>query len=138
VTNSKVVAAIATKLIYIVSLLRFLGRKEYNDVPMREHFEEANDILAAVWSMAFLDGASINEDDAATLLRVTREHLISRDRHRHRTRSALEAVTSLNDLQHIVARNGTAQATVGPRSPEWLEENGEAAMLYVVCGWECI
>jgi hypothetical protein len=132
VTNPKVVAAIATKLIYIVSLLRFLGRKEYNDVPMREHFEEANDILAAVWSMAFLDGASINEDDDATLLRVIREHLVSRDR--HRTRSALGAV----DLQHIVARNGTAQATVGSRSPEWLEENGEAAMLDVACVWDSI
>jgi hypothetical protein len=129
-------AAVATKLTEALLLLRFLGRKEYNDVPMRQHFEEANDVLAAVWSMAFLDGASINEADTATLLRVIREHLVSRDR--HRTQSALGAVTSFGDLKHIVARNGTAQATVGPRSPEWLEENGEAAMLYVVGGWDCI
>ena len=102
---------------------RFRRRKQFADVPLKMNFKEGDEILAAVWSLVTLEGASLKERDVPAFLNVIRDRLVHRDR--PRTRSALAPINNLDDLRHIVARNGTAQATVAARSTAWLEENGK-------------
>jgi hypothetical protein len=105
-------------------LSRWLGRPQFAEVPMKKNFDEAGGILASVWSLlASIEAAAIKEKDISTLLRLIRDRLI--DPTLIRTKSALNGVQSIDDLQHAFGRNGTARATVQARSPEWLDENGK-------------
>ena len=61
-------------------------------------------------------------DAVGGLLRVVSEEIVNADH--LRTRTALQAVKTREDLSHVFSRNGTAPATVQARSSEWLEENG--------------
>jgi hypothetical protein len=102
---------------------RFLKRAQFEDVPLKIHFKEANEIVAAVWSLVTLEGASLKERDVPAFLKLIRDRLVDRDS--PRTRSALAPINNLDDLRHVVERNGTALATVTARSPAWLEEHGK-------------
>lgn len=78
--------------------------------------------------MVGIEGAAIGGSDAEALLQVAKLHLDFRHStsapDHHRTRMALEPIQSMDDIRHILGRNGTAQATVEARSADWLEENG--------------
>jgi hypothetical protein len=101
----------------------FLGREQFAEVPMKGDFGEADTILAAVWSLASMDGSLMKDKDIPVFLRLIRDRLL--DPSRIRIKSALNAAQSKKDLRHIVERNGTATATVQSRLPEWLDENGK-------------
>ena len=51
---------------------------------------------------------------------------------RRRTLGALAAVQTYGDLEQVVERNGTAEATVEAKSQEWLEENGTLWNVYIL------
>lgn len=46
----------------------FLDRDQFAEVPMKEDFSEANIILAAVWSLASMDGSWMKEKDIPVFL----------------------------------------------------------------------
>lgn len=99
---------------------RFRSRDQFKGIPLKDDFDRANKIIASVWSLTQTEGASVGESDVAKLLNVTRSRLVQMVR----TQSALEHIQSIDDLQSIMELNGTAQATVERRTPEWLEANG--------------
>jgi hypothetical protein len=103
------------------ALFRFLGRPAFDDVPLTEDWHVANLILSSMWSLSNLEGAQLSDKQILELLKVVKERVVDR----HRTKMALETVTSIADLNHVLERNGTAQATMEVRTPEWLEEQGK-------------
>ena len=72
--------------------------------------------------MASLDNVTMHAEVVEGLLQTIREHVLKIDH--HRTRMALSAIQTLDDLRNVLERNGTAAATVEAKSSEWLEENG--------------
>jgi hypothetical protein len=102
---------------------RFMHRPQFSDVPLKNNFYEADGILASIWAMTVLDGAPLQIEVVNGLLQVVRERIVTADR--HRTRMALRDIQTLDDLAHIVDRNGTAAATVESKPAEWLDENGK-------------
>ncbi len=81
-------------------------------------------MLASVWSTSQLDGAKLDEKQTIALLNVIKQTIV-----RTRTRSALDTIQSFSDLQLAIERNGTAEATMEVRSPEWFEEHGNSLSL---------
>jgi hypothetical protein len=73
--------------------------------------------------MTVLEGAPLQLGGVNGLLQVIRNRIMTADR--HRTRTALGAIKTLDDLTHVVDRNGTAHATVVAKPIEWLDKNGE-------------
>ena len=107
---------------HFVGPCRFRSRETFANVPLKGNFEEANTLLASIWSMINLEGASLTEADATLFLSILRERVVKLDR--TRTRSALMPVRNSKDLEHVIGRNGTALATVEARSPQWFEDYG--------------
>jgi hypothetical protein len=62
------------------------------------------------------------EEFVSKFLSLIRDHFLEKSK--GRTKNALSAVQTLDELRHVVGRNGTAEATVETRSPDWLEQNG--------------
>ena len=106
-------------LVYFL-LFRFLQREDFNDVPLKENFHQADQIIALLWSMLTLEGASLQRHHLTRLLEFFQRYLVQN----RRTRTALLAMESLEDIQRVFDRNGTAMATIEPRSNDWLEDNG--------------
>lgn len=99
----------------------FRGRSEYAEIPLSDNYKDANEILASIW--AFVSTAYILDDEnSISRLLSLMTHFVEKDN--VRTKSAIDTVRTLDDLRHVVARNGTAEATVAPRSQQWLETNG--------------
>lgn len=100
----------------------FRHRAKFANVPQLENFMQANAILASV--LALLHTGAIEKDESfvANFLSLIRDHFVETEN--KRTLSALSAVQTLDDLRHVLTRNGTAEATVEARSQEWLEANG--------------
>lgn len=84
---------------------------------MREHFVEANRLVASVSELERLGVTGSQTED---LIRVVNESVVTQ----HRTRMALKRITSVDQVRDVIARNGTAQATTELRTPEWFEEHG--------------
>ena len=62
-----------------------------------------------------------NDCSMAILLNLTRQRLV-RD---VRTQTALSSINSVQDIARVMERNGTALATIEPKSTDWLEKHGE-------------
>jgi hypothetical protein len=99
-----------------------MQRREFNDVPLKRNFKEADVILASIWSMLGLDGSSLRIEAVNGLLQIIRDQIVRADR--HRTRMALAAIQTFDDLARVIDRNGTAEATVEAKTSEWLDNNG--------------
>ena len=124
-TSFQVLGPTMQAALIFLSLLfpcRFVHRPKFRDVPLKENFNITDDILASVWAMSSIDGASIQSNGTEKLLQVIRESVVPADH--YRTRTAVGAVKTLEDLSHVLNRNGSAAATVEAKSAEWLEENG--------------
>jgi hypothetical protein len=85
-------------------------------------------MLASVWSTSQLQEAKLDNQQTIGFLNVIKESVVG-----SRTRSALDTIQSFSDLQTAIDRNGTAEATMEVRSPEWFEEHGNS--LSVVNGF---
>ena len=77
--------------------------------------------------MYTLEGASLQKDTVEEVIKIFQNHVVQG----LRTRNVLAAFKSLDDIQHVINRNGTAMATTEPRSNEWLEKNGTLYCLFV-------
>lgn len=100
----------------------FRVRSEFDSVPLKQNFAEADAILSSVWSMASINGHPIDNTTVPKLLNLTSNYFLENTN--ERTRRALDAVQTLEEIGRIVERNGTAKATVDVKSQEWLERNG--------------
>jgi hypothetical protein len=81
-------------------------------------------MLAAVWALSSAGGKEVFEKDEVTdIISFVKTKLVQEPR----TRSALQNVSTWADLEQVVARNGTALATMELRSLEWFEEHGKCA-----------
>lgn len=100
----------------------FRHRKEFQSVPLSENYKRANYMIASLW--AYL---SINRlADSSAFWQAFLPIILGKIMHPQdlRTMSVLREVQSMEDIQHIMARNGTAEATVQARSKDWLDQNG--------------
>lgn len=102
------------------SPIRFLTRDDFADVPLKINWEEANTVLASIWSMSRLQRAELDAHQTMKFLDLVKNTLIDK----HRTLMALESVGSIDDLRRVVARNGAAAATMEIRTQEWFDEHG--------------
>lgn len=107
-------------LICFFIILRFLQRKDFDGMPLKDNFHQADNIIALLWSMLTLEGASLQKHHLKLLLEFFQRYLVQN----RRTRTALSAIESFEDIQRVFDRNGTAMATIEPRSNDWLEDNG--------------
>ena len=107
--------------INLVSPFRFMTRPAFADLAMSEHFSQANNIIASIWSMISIPNVGITGIQGEDLLELAKLSVVKE----HRTKMALRSVRTIEDIAHAVNRNGTAQFTVQPRSLEWFEEHGE-------------
>lgn len=98
----------------------FTGRVQFNDVPVRKNWLEANRIFASLWSLFGPEYSELNEQEVMSLLDIIKRGLV----YEHRTRMALDTVHNMKELIHVIERNGTAQATMQRRSQEWFEKHG--------------
>lgn len=89
-------------------------------MPLEENFFDVDRIVASVWSLLNLEGASVDEAVIPGLLSTIQRHFVSK----HRTKMALNPIQDVAALKALISRNGTAMATTIPRSQEWLETNG--------------
>ena len=78
-------------------------------------------MLASVWSISQLEEAKLDSEQTIALLNVIKQSVVGT-----RTRTALDTIQSFSDLQLAIERNGTAEATMDVRSPEWFEEHGNS------------
>ena len=76
-------------------------------------------MIASVWSTSQLEEAKLDSEQTIALLNVIKQSVVGT-----RTRAALDTIQSFSDLQLAIERNGTAEATMQIRSPEWFEEHG--------------
>jgi hypothetical protein len=89
-------------------------------VPLEDDYDCVDEIVGSVWSLLNTEGASIDPDTVQDLMATLTNSFV----HDIRTQVALKNVADMKGLQHVVARNGTAKATVERRSQEWFDENG--------------
>ena len=106
---------------------RFLRRKGFEGVHLSKNFRQGDHILALLWSMYTLEGASLQKDTVEEVIQIFQNHVVQG----LRTQNVLAAFKSFDDIQHVIKRNGTAMATIEPRSDEWLEKNGTLYCLFV-------
>jgi len=99
----------------------FMTRPAFADLAMSEHFSQANNIIASIWSMISIPNVGITGIQGEDLLELAKLSVVKE----HRTKMALRSVRTIEDIAHAVNRNGTAQFTVQPRSLEWFEEHGQ-------------
>lgn len=79
-------------------------------------------MLAAIWALSSMGGKAVFEkDEVFDVISFAKTKLVQEPR----TRNALKTVSTWDDLQRVVARNGTALATMELRSEEWFEEHGK-------------
>jgi thymidine kinase len=71
--------------------------------------------------MSQLEGSELGSSATIDLVHSVKESVVKG----HRTRMALSTIDSMEDIAHVIERNGTAQATMQVRSQAWLEENGK-------------
>ena len=88
---------------------------------MAENFREVNELLSSLWGFATLEGTELGGNEVEDLLSFFAKNLVTDER----SKSALGGVGTVADLQNVLQRNGTAQATVEPRTEEWFQEHGE-------------
>ncbi len=100
----------------------FHGRSQFAKMPLFHNYRDANRILASVW--AFLSTESIidSDDFVSKLLTLIPQYFVQKDN--IRTKSALNIIQTMDALRRVVARNGTAEVTISPRSKEWLDATG--------------
>jgi hypothetical protein len=100
----------------------FRHRPIFKDVPLAESFRRANHVVASIW--AFISINRVNEAAflSEALLRQVRNNFV--DEIDLRTATVLRNINTIEDLQRIIARSGTAEATVEARSDDWLARNG--------------
>lgn len=103
---------------------RFTARAQFEDVPLTSSWKSANDIVASVWSMSQLETQKLEEHEMMGLLDAVKGSLVGD----HRTKMALGSVSS---IAHVMERNGTAQATMQKRTPEWFKENGKKELIFM-------
>ena len=99
---------------------RFTSRTIFRDVALAEHYNQANSLLSSIWSLISVDGTEFSEIQGQDMLKLAKSNLV----HEHRTKMALRSITSLDDIQHVINLNGTAQTTVEQRSMDWFEKHG--------------
>ena len=100
----------------------FHYRPGFKSVPLSENFERANYVVASFWALLMNTRVNNMTTFVTQLLRVIRESFV--DILDLRTGSVLKDINALKDLQHIMARSGTAEASVQVRSDDWLSHNG--------------
>lgn len=100
---------------------RFTSRTIFKDVALAEHYNQANSLLSSIWSLTSVEGTEFSEIQGQDMLKLAKANLV----HEHRTKMALRSITSLDDIQHVINRNGTAQTTVEQRSLDWFEKHGK-------------
>lgn len=72
--------------------------------------------------MSQLETQKLEEHEMMGLLDAVKGSLVGD----HRTKMALGSVSS---IAHVMERNGTAQATMQKRTPEWFKENGKKELI---------
>jgi hypothetical protein len=97
----------------------------FSNVPLEENYIQANNLLASIWSLASIHDVGLTEMQWKDLLELTLSDVVVENR----TRAALRGVTTLDDLQHIVNLNGTAQSTAEHKTQEWFEAKGKKLQL---------
>jgi hypothetical protein len=100
---------------------RFLSRPEFGDIAVSYHYKQANNILASIWGMISVGSLPIiRKSEVSDVISFVTRAVIEDQR----TLSALKYINGWKDLENVIAKNGTAQATMELRSLDWLEEHG--------------
>ena len=99
---------------------RFEHREEFKDLPLKRDFAVADRVVSSLWSTTVQKGAQVTDRNVAGLLKVVKETVISHPR----PKKALDSFPTMDEVRLAFEKEGTAQTTVDPRTPEWLEENG--------------
>lgn len=100
-------------------------RPAFQDVPLSNDWEKSNQIMAMLWALTINnDNDSFwKESEIIDFLDLIKQTIFTED-DQHRTKVALSTVSSMEELSHVIERNGTAQSTMQVRSQQWLSENG--------------
>eukprot|EP00539_Tryblionella_compressa_P012070 CAMPEP_0178807154 /NCGR_PEP_ID=MMETSP0745-20121128/16764_1 /TAXON_ID=913974 /ORGANISM="Nitzschia punctata, Strain CCMP561" /LENGTH=1120 /DNA_ID=CAMNT_0020467107 /DNA_START=31 /DNA_END=3391 /DNA_ORIENTATION=- len=98
----------------------WLKQRGFNGVPLHKNFKQADQIVESVWSLLNLDGASLQVNSVQSLLQTIHDHFVDENG----TKSLLKNIQTLDSLNKVIARGGSARATVIPRTQEWLDTNG--------------
>ena len=88
---------------------------------MSYNYRRANEIVASIAGLSAEPNPTLNEEQVEDILHIIKEDLIMDDR----TEVLFNSLSTLKDIQRVLAKNGTAESTSEKRTIEWLEENGK-------------